>query len=394
MIHEIYYERDELFDVNMIITFRIDITGRPTYDKVEQAFYKAIGINEILLTKVNIEADGRAFYSDNDESGSWIRLVDEDLENIRQREEKKRFLIEKGEYLRVFVRENSGDTSILFMMHHLAGDGKSLLYFIEDFMTFLSGGTKEYKKIRTVEIKENIDAISQGIVRYYNKKWSGKAFDFDDLDQAYQSYWSNKSSEIETRIIEEKELKDILNNCREARIKFTAYLTAILISEEKNEMCIGYAVDYRHDNNRSMGNQASGISIKYKYVPSKSLTENARRIQNKLDKKLKEHEKGSYVLSFVGGIKPTLRDAVNLEHAGYFHNKVSYRLAKLMGYVGKTKDYSITNLMVADIPVKYGEYEIKNMMFVAPVVSYGKRIISVVTCNGRTVITRHEMREC
>ena len=28
-------------------------------------------------------------------------------------------------------------------------------------------------------------------------------------------------------------------------------------------------------------------------------------------------------------------------------------------YVGKTKDYSITNLMVADIPVKYGEYEIK-----------------------------------
>ena len=63
-------------------------------------------------------------------------------------------------------------------------------------------------------------------------------------------------------------------------------------------------------------------------------------------------------------------------------------------YVGKTKDYSITNLMVADIPVKYGEYEIKNMMFVALVVSYGKRIISVVTCNGRTVITRHDMREC
>lgn len=158
-------------------------------------------------------------------------------------------------------------------------------------------------------------------------------------------------------------------------------------------MHIGYAVDYRHDNNRSMGNQASGISIEYKYVSSISLMENARRIQSKLDKKLKEHEKGSYVLSFVGDINPTLRDAVNLEHVGYFHNKVSYRLAKIMGYVGKTKDYSITNLTVADIPVKYGEYEIKNMMFAAPVVSYGKRIISVITCNGRTVITRHEMKD-
>lgn len=394
MIHEIYYERDELFDVNMIITFKINITGRPTFEKIESAFNKTIGINEILLTKVNLEPDGRAFYSDNDEFGSWIRHVDEDFENIRQREEKKRFLIEKGEYLRVFVRENSSDTSILFMMHHLAGDGKSLQYFIEDFMTFLSGGTKEYKKIRTVETKENIDAISRSIVRYHNKKWSGKVFDFDVLDQAYQTYWSNKTSVIETKTIEKKELKDILNNCHEAGIKFTAYLTATLISEEKNKMHIGYAVDYRHDNNRSMGNQASGISIKYKYVPSISLMENARRIQNKLDKKLKEHEKGSYVLSFVGGINPTLRDAVNLEHVGYFHNKVSYRLAKIMGYVGKIEDYSITNLTVADIPVKYGEYEIKNMMFAAPVVSYGKRIISVITCNGRTVITRHKMKGC
>ena len=36
---------------------------------------------------------------------------------------------------------------------------------------------------------------------------------------------------------------------------------------------------------------------------------------------------------------------------------------------------------------------IKNMMFAAPVVSYGKRIISVITCNGRTVITRHVMKD-
>lgn len=64
-----------------------------------------------------------------------------------------------------------------------------------------------------------------------------------------------------------------------------------------------------------------------------------------------------------------------------------------MGYVGKTKDYSITNLTVADIPVKYGDCEIKSMMFAGPVVSYGKTIIGVVTCNGKIVITRHERKE-
>lgn len=154
-------------------------------------------------------------------------------------------------------------------------------------------------------------------------------------------------------------------------------------------MDVGYATDYRRDQNRSMGNQASGISIRYKYDPSKSILENAKEIQKKLDRKLKEQEKGSYILSFVSGFKPTLTDAVNLEHTGMFHNPVSYSLARLMGYVGKTKDYSITNLTVADIPVRYGEYEIVQMLFAGPVVSYGKRIISVVTCNGKTVITRH-----
>ena len=83
---------------------------------------------------------------------------------------------------------------------------------------------------------------------------------------------------------------------------------------------------------------------------------------------------------------------MNLEHAGYYHDKVSYSFAKLMGYVDKTKDYSITNLTVADIPSKYGEYEIKQILFAGPVVSYGQKIISVVTFNGKTVITRHERK--
>ena len=41
----------------------------------------------------------------------------------------------------------------------------------------------------------------------------------------------------------------------------------------------------------------------------------------------------------------------------------------------------------------YGEYEITGMLFAGPVVSYGKYIVSVVTCNGKTVITRHKRVE-
>ena len=266
----------------------------------------------------------------------------------------------------------------------------SLEYFIEDFMTYLSGGSKTYKRIRTVETKENLDPISRGIIRYYNRRWKDKVFTFEDMQNAYDDYWKNRTTVIETSMIEQSEMDKILEECHRTGVKFTSYLTAKLIKDENKKMDVGYAMDYRHDNNRSMGNQASGFSIKYKYNSSKNVFENAKEIQNKIDRKIRGHEKGSYILSFVSGLKPTLHDAVNLEHTGIFHNKVSYRLAKLMGYVGKTKDYSITNLTVIDIPIIYGEYEITRMLFAGPVVSYGKRIVSVVTCNGKTVITKHE----
>ncbi len=390
MKHEIIYERSELFDVNMVITIIIDMEGKSSEAELREAFQKAVEVNEILLSKIVIENDGRAFYVENNLPKSSIRVVYEELDLIRQKEERIRFKTEEGEFIRAFVKEDASGSSILFLMNHMAGDGMSLTYFIEDFMTFLSGESKVYKRIRTVETKNNLDLISRGIIKYYNRRWEDKIFTFEDMQKAYEDYWKNRTTVIEAEIIEKNEMDTILEECHKTGVKFTSYLTARLIKDEPTKIDIGYAMDYRHDKNRSMGNQASGFSIRYKYNPTKSVFQNAKKIQKKLNKRIKEQENGSYILSFVAGLKPTLHDAVNLEHTGNFHNKVSYSLAKLMGYVGKTRDYSITNLMVVTIPTKYGKYEITRMLFAGPVVSYGKRIISVVTCNGKTVITRHE----
>lgn len=46
MKHEIYYERDELFDLNMVITFIIDIEGEAELSELQEAFNKALKINE------------------------------------------------------------------------------------------------------------------------------------------------------------------------------------------------------------------------------------------------------------------------------------------------------------------------------------------------------------
>ena len=89
----------------------------------------------------------------------------------------------------------------------------------------------------------------------------------------------------------------------------------------------------------------------------------------------------------------TLVDAVNLEFAGHFHSRTTERLAKILGYGQNTKDTSITNLTRLDIPTDYGAYRLTDLIFVPPVVSYGKNIIGMVTIGDRLNTTYHRYQD-
>lgn len=62
-----------------------------------------------------------------------------------------------------------------------------------------------------------------------------------------------------------------------------------------------------------------------------------------------------------------------------------------MGYMGKTKNLGITNLTELDIPILYGNYEIKNIIFVPPAVSYSHNIIGILIVNGKMTFSFHNM---
>ena len=91
----------------------------------------------------------------------------------------------------------------------------------------------------------------------------------------------------------------------------------------------------------------------------------------------------------MGKLDSTLKDALNLERAGYFSRKFSKRIAGLLGYGEKVKDLSITNLTRADIPLRYGEYTIEEIAFIPPIVSYAKNVIGIVTVGDIMNISGH-----
>ena len=392
MKYGIATERIDLFDVNIVIAMQVKLSEEVPFEELQKAFEKACKAHEVLRSKVMIDEDGEAFYVDCDCPQNSFSKTSQTLTELINSNERIRFRIEEGEFIRGFASPEG----LVFLMHHLGGDGKSLLYFIESFMNCLSGKEIEevpFKNLTLDNLPEEsrIPFVYELLVKRWNRKWQKdkRVFDFSDMDRAYESFWKNRKTKTIIKRFEKADIDQMIQKAKAAGVSLTAYLITDMIKDEKKKIDVGLAVDGRTDNNRSMGNQATGISVEYKYDEGKSFEDNARVVHSLMQKKLNDDRYRFFVLQFMGKLDSTLKDALNLEHAGYFHAKSSSKVAEILGYGEKVKDYSITNLTRADIPLNYGEIEIKEITFVPPVISYGKNIIGIVTAGDVMNIAWH-----
>jgi len=406
MKNQITTERANLFDVNMMIAMRINVEGRATEEQLRRAFERAVSSHEILNTFVEIDEDGNAWYEPVDEEtdadygntgNQSITFCKGNWRDILREQEQIRFRVEEGEFLRaICYRLTDHSFHILFCMHHLGGDGKSLVYFIQTFMEALCGKELEYREMQlltpdTMTKASGLPFLYKMMVRKYNRKWKKErcVFSFEDLDLAHQNYWMNHETAVQEVTLTEKRIQKMLSDCKAWHIGFTAYITTMFLKQLGGKRDIGYAVDGRQDENRAMGNQATGISVQAYYDEKRSFEENAVIIHKKMNKKLGQPIYKYFILHFMAAFDPCLVDAVNLEHAGIFTGKTPQALAKQLGYGDIKKDLSITNLSRLDIPHIYGQYRICDFCFIPPVISNGKNIIGIATVDNKTSFTLH-----
>ena len=408
-MYKIETERGDLFDVNMIIAMKVTVAGTDqlAFGDFQKSFCDAVSAYQILNSRLSLKQDGSCFYEPCAESGGASQTISKaslSFEELLQQQEKIRFKLEDGEFLRCFVYEPcSASRDLVFLLHHLGGDGKSLCYFIETFLNCLcgSGKTPEYQPVKlltkeTLPEKAALPFVARLLAGRYNKMWQKECgrqiFSFEDMQKTYDSFWENHRTSISFQYEDSAALQQQLSECRQHGIGYTSYAIAKLLKDESCKKSVGLAVDARPDGNRTMSNQATGISVDYAYDKHKTLVENAACIDKLMKAKLGKPVPKYFILQFMAAFEPPLIDAVNLEFAGTFHSKTSAKLAKLLGYGTNTKDYSITNLTKLDIPTEYSgsiRLKIEDFVFVPPVVSYGKNIIGMVTANGRLNIAVH-----
>ncbi len=398
--HYIESERADLFDVNMMIVMRVMTKGNVTETALKTAFDKAVNSHRILCSKIVLGEDGKAYYERQDVHKNQIICSNLSLREEINKQERIRFKLEEGEFLRCFYNGEDNGRTFTFMMHHLGGDGKSLCYFIESFFLALEGEELKERDIvlltkDTMPKESALTFMPQKLADICNRKYKkvGKIFGIKEMEASFQTYWKHRKSITSYKEVQPAELDQELKECKKEGIGYTSYYISKILEGTVGKQKVGLAVDGRLDGNKSMSNQATGISINYTYNAKLSVLQNAKRIDKLIKSKLLDVRKKYLVLQFMGSLMGPLVDGINLEFTGIFHSKVTQKLAKSFGYGENQPDYSISNLTILDIKTDYGKIKITDFWFIPPIVSYGKNLYGMVTVNGKLNIVHRVMQE-
>jgi hypothetical protein len=401
MKNYIYTERADLFEPNIYIQYLVQVVGNPASNALVSAVKDAFAVNEATMSRIVLDMNGDAFYEQMSESGCKVTVSKNHWEDIIRQNEKVTFAIDKGELMRVFVLTLDGDVFLLIMAHHLVGDGKAVTYFIEDVMRILTGESLEYKGMRLITKesmpkKSKLPLLFKLYVNSLNKKWkrTGQTFQWDDYYDIHKAYWKEHSSQILYEYFSPEEIDRIHSHAKEIGVSVNSYITTAFLEANRDNGTTGMAVNIRLNDNKSISNQVSGISVDYIFSDKITFDENAQIIHQKVLSKLRKPVMKYFVLQFILLFTPSLIDSVLLYTYGLYKNKTTQRLAKIMGYVGrKTRELGITNLTKLDINNTYGRYILKNGLFIPPVVSYAKHIIGVSTMEDGMSISYHFMSD-
>ena len=381
--------------VNQIV-IKVDVQGILSEEQLKAAIKDTVYHYDMLQQKIIVDQDGKAYYQKAEHMEPFIKAMDHDWREVAKEQERAPFAIDQGELIRFFYCKSETGTTILIIAHHIAGDGLSFTYFVQDMMRSLTGEKIVDKKLELFSMEKlpkeaGLRVPMTWLIKFMNRRWkkTGRSFDFHEYYPMYQKYWNDRETLIYTDQLEGEAYNAICKYSKENKITINSMITTAFI-RASSELCdVGMAASIREDGYTGMGNYATGISVQYQYNEKISFTRNTEIVQQMIYDKLNNKSKRYFLLQFMRNIEPTLIDAIYFNACGEYHNKTAETFSKMFGYRGNPKGISITNLTKLPIEIMYGAYEITDFIFVPPLVLNAKRIIGVASMGKKMVCSLH-----
>lgn len=389
-------ERTWIFSPVNQIVIKAEIRGAVSEERLKAAIRAAVNQYDMLHQRIVLDGEGNAFYEKMEGFQPVMEPLRGDWQKAVTEQQKIPLRINEGEFIRFFYSLSASGAALLIIAHHIAGDGISFTYFLQDIMRSLSGEKIEHKALELFNLESlpedtGLRAPIKWLINYMNRKWkkTGRKFDFREFSNMSGQYWNSHDTLIYTYCLEDEDYDAICRYSKENKVTINTLITAALI-RASGELCdTGMAVSIRDKNFTGMGNYASGISVKYQYKERLQFLENSERLQKHIYDKLEDASKKYFLLQFMRSIEPTLQDAVYFQACGDYRNKTAGTFSKMFGYSGNPKGISITNLTKLPIEIKYGAYEITDFIFIPPLVLNAKRIIGGAAFGRKMVLSLH-----
>ncbi len=387
-------ERTWIFSPVNQIVLKVDIKGVLSEGQLSDAIRDTVHQYEMLHQKVVLDNAGNAYYEETELFEPVIEPMETDWRKVVHEQERIPFLIDQGEFIRFFYNNTDAGMTVLIIAHHIAGDGISFTYFVQDLMSSLSGEKVRYKKLEPFNMEKlpkeaRLHAPVTWLMKYMNRKWkqTGRNFDFSDYYRMYNKYWNSRETLTYVYSIEDETYQSIQSFSKEKGLTINTMITTALIRASGELSDVGMAVSIREKGYTGMGNYATGISIKYQYDEQQSFASNAGKVQKLIYDKLNNASKKYFLLQFMRNIEPTLIDAVYFSACEGYDNKTAGIFSKMFGYDGNPKGISITNLTRLPIETHFKAHEIVDFVFVPPLVLNAERIIGAASFGNKMVLS-------
>ena len=244
-------ERACLFEPNVYIAVIATIKGNIPVDKIENAIEKAYQNNESTMSKIVLESNGQAYYEKLSKSGCKIIIHQREVEDVLRESEKNPFHINEGELIRTFIKKQNESIELLIHAHHLAGDGKSIVLFLQDILTNLDGNQLVYKPLismneQMLKDKLKLPFLVKCFVDRINKKWlkEGKYFTWDEYFAIHTKYWEEHISDFKWQHI----YVDDIKKQGTPSYSINSYIVTKLLYEQEHAHTIGIPISVRGEN--------------------------------------------------------------------------------------------------------------------------------------------------
>lgn len=339
------------------------------------------------------DTSSRLFYQVENVSKISIYIRDEKAniwEDYKNVGEKEWNVFDNG-LLKVFVYPKDNKYQILFVAHHLLGDGRCIMELLCEYANhYVKGLIPTYveeqlmKGISDLPKKSNLAGISRLLVKRMNRLWKkeNSVVTYESYDRFVTNFAKDNPYNYQKIEISKEKLSQIKELCKDHGVSVNDFLMAKIYKITGTPKII-IAVDVREQircyREGSMGNYSSAIGIVCQ-DKSDDIMELARKVHTIVRNHREDNRKLLLVLACYLNMNPTLLDAVALATLGDFKSKAAKFVGSAMFGFAKRDGVSLTNL---------GKYENEHMnsaFFIPPLSPSAKEVFGVLTLNGKMEI--------